>query len=90
MVFNNYKALHIINDKSMLKLRTFKPAEIRTKVKAGSSSFFIIRTGTRVLLKILHKKNGKDIKDLVLLNMVMAKGFYINIILEIKLLKVKI
>ena len=46
----------------------------------------IIGRGTRVFKGLLNKARGKDIKDLTLINIIIIKGFYMNIVSEARLL----
>ena len=56
------------------------------------SSFFlsIFRYRERVLKKVLNSLNSKNIIDLKLKNIVVIKGFYINIILIVLLYAISI
>ena len=56
------------------------------------SSFFlpILKRRERVLKKILNSLNSKNIVDLKLKNIIVVKGFYINIILMVLLRAISI
>jgi hypothetical protein len=55
-------------------------------VENGSRNLFIFNHGTRILRGIFNRVSGNSKKDLVLNNVVIVEGFYINIISEAKLL----
>ena len=59
-------------------------------VYAGTASFPINRYSRRVIYKVLDSKNGSNTEDLVLEDVALIEGFYINIILEARLRKVGI
>ena len=54
-------------------------------MQVGSFSLPILRYRERVLKKVLNSSNSKNIIDLKLKNIVIVKGFYINIILIVLL-----
>ena len=54
-------------------------------MQVNSFSFPILRYRERVLKKVLNNLNSKNIIDLKLKNIVIVKGFYINIILMVLL-----
>ncbi len=65
----------------------FRKLEVSDFVKAGIQTIPIIRQGTRIIKNYLLGKTGVNTQDLVLLNIVVVEGFYINIVLEALLLK---
>ena len=69
----------------MLNKGTFIKERPRYIVKAGTSSLLIISYSTRIIKSILNKKNSKV--NLILNNIVVVKGFYINIISKALLYK---
>jgi hypothetical protein len=69
----------------MLDKRTFIKELPRRTIEAGSSSLLVISRGTRIIKSILNGKNSKV--NLVLRNVVMIKGFYMNIIFKALLYK---
>ena len=54
-------------------------------MQVSSFSFPILRYKEKVLKKVLNNLNSKNIMDLKLKNIVVIKGFYINIILIVLL-----
>jgi hypothetical protein len=69
----------------MLDKGTFIKELLKSTVKARSSSLLIISYSTYTIKSILNKKNNKV--NLVLRNIVIIKGFHINIILKALLYK---
>ena len=74
-----------MNNKDLLIPSTFVLFKDNNIVQVGSSSFPILGRKERVLKKVLNSLNGKNIMDLKLKNIVVVKGFYINIILMVLL-----
>ena len=62
-----------------------KVIKIKT-VKSGFKNLFILGYNTRILKGIFNKVSGNNKKDLVLNNIVIIEGFYINIVFKAKLL----
>jgi hypothetical protein len=89
-LLNNYKATHLINNKYLLKLGSFIKASYNKCVEAGSSSFPILKRGTKVIKKALNGTSSLNSANLVLNNIIVIKGFYVNIILKARLYKVKV
>jgi hypothetical protein len=58
-------------------------------VKAGITSFLIIRHNTHIIKNMVNKPMGPHTKDLILYNIIVIKGFYINIIFKACLVKKK-
>jgi hypothetical protein len=81
-LLNNYSATHLINSKELLKLRSFIKVAYNKCVKAGSFSFPILGYSKRVIKKVLNNITSLNLKDLTLLDIIVVKGFYINIISE--------
>ena len=46
-LYNNYRAIHLVNNKSRLTLRTFKEAKYSDTIKARTLYILILRTGER-------------------------------------------
>ncbi len=65
----------------------FRKLGVSDFVKAGIQTIPIIRQGTRIIKNCLLGKTGVNTQDLVLSNIVVVEGFYINIVLEALLLK---
>jgi len=55
-------------------------------VEARTIAYIVLRIGTRVLKNILNSAYRPLIEDLILKNIIIIEGFYINIILEARLL----
>ena len=77
--------MHLVNNKDLLVLSTFVLFKNNNIVQVGSFSLPILRRRERVLKKVLNSLNNKNIMDLKLKNIVVVKGFYINIILMVLL-----
>ena len=74
----------------MLKLGSFVKALFNKCIKAGSSSFPILGRGIKVIKKAINGAAGPNIKDLRLSNIIIIKGFYINIVSEAYLNKIRV
>jgi len=81
-LLNNYSAIYLINSKNLLKLKSFIKASYNKCIKASFLSLLILRYSKRVIKKALNSIASLNSKDLVLLNVIVVKGFYINIIFE--------
>ena len=84
-MLNNYSAIYLVNNKDLLIPSTFVLFKDNDIVQIGSSFFPILRYREKVLKKVLNSLNSKNIVDLKLKNIVVVKGFYINIILMVLL-----
>ena len=78
-LFDNYSAVHLVNDRSLLVPRTFTKASPGDIVECGTLLVVIAGRGERVLTGIL---NGRNLR---LINVAIYKGFYINIVSAIRL-----
>ena len=74
-----------MNNKDLLIPSTFVLFKNNNIVQVGSFSLPIVRYREKVLKKVLNSLNSKNIIDLKLKNIVVIKGFYINIILIVLL-----
>ena len=74
-----------MNNKDLLIPSTFVLFKNNNIVQVSSSSLSIFKYKEKVLKKILNSLNSKNIIDLKLKNIVVVKGFYINIILMVLL-----
>ena len=74
----------------MLKLRSFVKALFDKYIKARSLSLLILEHSTRVIKKAINKAVTPNIKDLYLFDIIVIKGFYINIISEACLNKIRV
>ena len=81
--------MHLVNSKDLINSSTFIKAKINNYVKAKITSLPIIRHGTRIIKNIVNRPAGPHTKDLILYNIIIIKGFHINIISEACLAKKK-
>jgi len=70
----------------LLILGLFKETLGVKYVEARTIAYIVLRIGTRVLKNILNSAYRPLIEDLTLENIIIIEGFYINIILEARLL----
>ena len=89
-MLNNYSAIHLVNNKDLLIPSTFVLFKNNNIVQVNSSSLSILRYREKVLKKVLNSLNNKNIINLKLKNIVVIKGFYINIILMVLLYAISI
>jgi hypothetical protein len=81
-LLDNYKAIHLVNNKNLLKLGLFVKASYNKYIKAESSSLLILRRSIKVIRKTLNGTSSFSLANLVLNDIIIIKGFYINIILK--------
>ena len=74
----------------MLKLKSFIKALFNKCVEARSSSFPILKCSIKVIKKAINEAIGLNIKDLRLSDIIIVKGFYINIVFKAYLNKIKV
>jgi hypothetical protein len=89
-LFDNYKVIHFVNNKSLFVPGSFIKLKGPEYIKAGLFNLLIISRGTRVLKGLLNRAYKKGIKDLILINIAIIKGFYINIVFKARLLLLSI
>jgi len=82
ILLDNYKAIYLVNNKDLLKPRLFIKAFYTKYIKPGSSSLLILGYSTKIIRKALNSTSSLSLIDLILKNIVVIKGFYINIILK--------
>jgi hypothetical protein len=85
-LFNNYNIIYLINNKERLNKSNFIKLLIKLIIKAKTFIFLIIRYSTYTFKKLFNKKDNKRV-NLILCNIIIIKGFYINIVLEALLFK---
>jgi hypothetical protein len=85
-LFNNYSATHLVNNKERLNKGSFIKLPIKLVVKARTFILLIIRHGTYTFKGLFNKRDNKKV-NLILRDVVVVKGFYINIVLEALLFK---
>jgi hypothetical protein len=87
-LLDNYSTIHLINSKDLLKLGSFVKALFSKYIKVRSSSLLILGCNIKVIKKAINKAISPNIKDLRLFNIIVIKGFYINIVSEACLNKI--
>jgi hypothetical protein len=90
ILLDNYNATHLINSKELLKLKSFIKVTYNKYVKANSFSLLILRYSKRVIKKALNSVASLNSEDLTLSDVIIVKGFYINIVFKARLNKVKV
>jgi hypothetical protein len=81
-LINNYKVIYLINNKDLLEPSIFIKVIINKSIKAGLFTLLIIKRGIRVIKRALSNKLRLIIIDLILEDIIIIEGFYINIILK--------
>ena len=89
-LFDNCGAIHLVNDKSLLDPGSFIKVNGPEHIKAGTSSLPILSRSTRTFKGIINKAHSEAAKDLVLKDVAVIKGFYVNIISKARLLLSKV
>ena len=74
--------MHLVNNKDLPKLGSFVKASYNKYIKAGFSSLPILGYSIKVIRKALNSTSSLSLANLVLNNIIVIKGFYINIILK--------
>jgi hypothetical protein len=83
-LFNNYNTTHLVNNKKRLNKGNFVKLLVELVVKARTFILLITKRGTRTFKRLFNKRDDKRV-NLVLRDVVIVKGFYINIVLEVLL-----
>ncbi len=81
-LIDNYGATHLVNSKDLLKPGSFIKVITNESVKAGLSALLILGRGTHIIKRTLNSASGPIIADLILKNIIIVKGFHVNIVLE--------
>jgi hypothetical protein len=81
-LIDNYSTTHLVNNKDLFKPRFFIKVITNKSVKVGLFILLILKRGTYIIKRTLNSALGPIIVDLILKNIIIIKGFYINIILE--------
>jgi len=89
-LFNNYGVIYLINNKSLLDPGSFIKANSPEYIKAGTLNLLIFNRSTRTFKGIINRVHNKAVKDLILKDIIIIKGFYMNIISEARLLLLKV
>jgi hypothetical protein len=71
-------------------LRSFTKVAYNKYIKAGSFSLLILRYSKKVIKKVLNSIASLNSEDLTLSGVIIIKGFYINIVSEARLNKVRV
>jgi hypothetical protein len=82
--------MHLVNSKDLLELGSFIKALFNKCVKARSSSLPILGYSIKVIKKAINRAISPNIKDLRLSDIIIIKGFYINIIFKAYLNKIRV
>jgi hypothetical protein len=85
ILLNNCSLLHLINDKHLLVLESFRFAYDKY-VKAGITSFPIRGYETRIIKNVI-KNLDNSTSNFILYDMAVVNNFYCNIVSENKLAK---
>jgi hypothetical protein len=88
-LFNNYKAIYLVNNKALLEPGLFSKSNRRI-IEAGTSSILIISHSTQVIKNVFNNINSPAIKDLILKQVAVIKGFYINIVFKARLRNIRV
>jgi hypothetical protein len=80
-LFNNYNIIHLVNNKKQLNKNSFIKLLIELVIKAKTFILLIIRYSTYIFKGLFNKRNNKRV-NLILRDVVIVKGFYINIVLK--------
>jgi hypothetical protein len=80
-LFNNYNTIYLVNNKEWLDKGSFVKLLVKLVIKVKTSMLLIIKHGTRTFKGLFNKRDGKRV-NLILRDVVVVKGFYINIVLE--------
>jgi hypothetical protein len=82
--------MHLVNSKDLLELRSFVKALFNKCVEAGSSSLPILGRSIKVIRKAINRAISPNIEDLRLSDIIIIEGFYINIVSEACLNKIRV
>jgi hypothetical protein len=85
-LFNNYNTIYLVNNKERLNKGSFVKLLIELVVEVRTFILLITRRGTRTFKGLFNKRDGKRV-NLVLRDVVIIKGFYINIVSKAFLFK---
>jgi hypothetical protein len=72
----------LVNSKDLIDSGTFIKVKIDNYIETGITSLPITGYNTHIIKNIVNRSSGLYIKDLILYNITVIKGFYINIISE--------
>ena len=80
-LLNNCKATNLVNNRNLLKPKSFIKSDTDNIIEYKSSYLLILRRGTRVLKNAFIRLN-KNKFNFRLINVALIKSFYVNIISE--------
>ena len=80
-MFNNCNAIYLVNNKERLNKGSFVKLLVELVVEVKTFILLILRHGTYTFKGLFNKRDSKRV-NLVLRDVVIIKGFYINIVLE--------
>jgi hypothetical protein len=81
--------MYLVNSKDLINSGTFIKAKINNYVKAGITSLPIIGRSTYIIKNVVNGPTGPRTKNLILYNIIVIKGFHVNIVSEARLAKKK-
>jgi len=82
MLLDNCGAIYLVNSKELLELKSFTKVAYNKCVEASSFSLLILRRSKRVIKKVLNSVASSNLEDLTLSDVIVVKGFYINIVFK--------
>jgi hypothetical protein len=85
-LFNNYSVIYLVNNKKRLNKGSFVKLLVKLVIKVRTFILLITRHGTCTFKGLFNKRDSKKV-NLILRDVVIVKGFYINIVLEALLFK---
>jgi hypothetical protein len=86
-LLDNYRATHLVNNKALLVKGSIVKLSLDDAVESGTQILPMLRQGRRLFKNALYRENGRFTEDLKLVDIIVVKGFHINIIAEAALLK---
>jgi hypothetical protein len=79
--------MHLVNSKELIGPGTFVKTKINDYVEAGTTVIPITGRGTCIIRNIINGDQGPRTQDLILYNVVVVEGFYVNIVSKARLAK---
>jgi hypothetical protein len=81
-LLDNYNTIYLVNSKDLIDSGTFIKVKINNYIEAEITSFPITGYSTYIIKNIVNRPSELYIKDLIFYNIIVIKGFYINIVSE--------
>ena len=81
-LLNNYKVVHLVNNKSLLVPNTFVLIRGAKTIEYRSSGLLIVGYRVYIIKHVFNRPNSPSTQDLELTNIAIVKGFNTNIISE--------